>query len=66
MGGKNSGRKEGSHDKYPIKSVCVVCGEKFKGRPNKLYCSPNCNQGAYIARKKATTDFYLALKIFIK
>ena len=51
MGGKNSGRPVNSQDKTLIKGVCVVCGEKFKARSNRLYCSNECNHRAYYLRK---------------
>ena len=56
MGGKNSGRPVNSQDKTLIKGVCVVCGEKFKARSNRLYCSNECNQRAYYLRKTSKGD----------
>ena len=30
--------------------TCIICGEKFKPRENKLYCSDKCKQIAYQKR----------------
>ena len=51
MGGKNSGRPSDARDKKLTEGVCVVCGDKFKARSNRIYCSLECNARAYYVRK---------------
>lgn len=55
MGGKNSGKPVGRRDyeKNKKKGVCPICGEKFKGRINKIYDQPSCIGIAYYRRCKA-------------
>jgi predicted nucleic acid-binding Zn ribbon protein len=42
---------------------CVVCGKKFIGRRDALYCSANCRQKAFITAKKAKKTAEITAKI---
>lgn len=35
-----------------IDTHCLLCGEPFRGRPNRLHCSTACRKRAYRLRKR--------------
>ncbi len=44
---------------YTLMKICPSCGDKIKGRKDKIYCSPNCRSSAQYEIRTQTEKFFL-------
>lgn len=38
--------------------ICPVCGERFEGRSDKIYCSPKCKNVSHYEKRSMNEGFY--------
>jgi hypothetical protein len=50
----NEKRREEYREAHPLRErPCVVCGEKFTGRPDRVVCSPECRGRRNLEKRRA-------------